>query len=334
MKLNQLINVNNMVFESVVDKINYTKLLEAESNNPTPATSELLEKLYDSLLKKSNIDYDTIPNSKGDVEKYHGYDTMREALRNINDLSQKQLGKNIDEADVINMALDNIVALKQLYTRGFSLDKDFVILQYNSLVAACVTATSAVLRGYVDYLRSPDGDITIIPSKSVLDGNLLISNLRLFNKSVVSGEYHNTLNTIINTKVKESYNPLKEEFWILPIAIVGGTILLISVLRALVFYFYYARTRLSEELALQSKFLELNTANVSNKNLPASEKKKIIERQKAMSKTLASLSDKLRVNEKKAQETAVKELKKDDAKWTLDTDTNASATQSSGYQMI
>lgn len=327
MTLSELINPMNLVFENTSDRNRYLTLLKEESQKPTQKTMDLIDRLYESLLKKSHYNYDNIPQSKGVITKYEGYANMVETLKVIDELSIEQTKKSLPEVQIIQSAIENIERMKDVFSKGFTINNDFIILQYNTLVAACVTSTNAVLVGYLDYGRSVD-QLEFKPSGSVKDGNLLLSNLNLFNRSVNSGQYENCINTILNTAVKKV---AEESFWLIPVAVVGATILIVSILRALVFYFFYARTLLSEELSLQATFLELNAANVNSKNIPTSDKKRIVNNQAALSKKLRMLADKIRVNDDKANDIAVKQLKKDDSNWMLD---DVQSDSQSAYTLV
>ena len=74
-------------------------LVVTESENPTrqeelrvmavledtssPVRNKYLEKLFDSVISKGHIDFDDIPNSRGNIVEYSGYTNMIEVLENI-----------------------------------------------------------------------------------------------------------------------------------------------------------------------------------------------------------------------------------------------------------
>ncbi len=320
----------------------------------------MVSKLYKSAIEKAHIDFDNIPESKGDIEAYEGYPVMVESLETVKALAQKQsikieeievlektfsnliayrnvyqdgfaLNKSfiqlqynalvaqkqsikIEEIEVLEKTFSNLIAYRNVYQDGFALNKSFIQLQYNALVMACVEATSSIIASYMDYITRPsDIEFKIIKDKKN-NGTHCITILRKYNDSVKSGEYQKLINAIVNHK--DGF--IGMETGMVMVAIVGGALTIVPLLRELIFYFFYSRMKISEYLQIQAMLIELNRSHVESMNLTSKKKKEVLKKQEQMIKTLTKLSDKLKVSQKMATAKTMEEVKKEEKKWTLD----------------
>lgn len=273
----------------------------------------MVSKLYKSAIEKAHIDFDNIPESKGDIEAYEGYPVMLESLETVKALAQKQSIK-IEEIEVLEKTFSNLIAYRNVYQDGFALNKSFIQLQYNALVMACVEATSSIIASYMDYITRPsDIEFKIIKDKKN-NGTHCITILRKYNDSVKSGEYQKLINAIVNHK--DGF--IGMETGMVMVAIVGGALAIVPLLRELIFYFFYSRMKISEYLQIQAMLIELNRSHVESMNLTSKKKKEVLKKQEQMIKTLTKLSDKLKVSQKMATAKTMEEVKKEEKKWTLD----------------
>ena len=269
----------------------------------------MVSKLYDSALNKKHVNFGKIPDSKGKIVDFEGYDSMVEVIGIIRSMS-----KNTPELETLQTAIDNIVGLSQQFELGFKLKKEFVIMTYNSLVMSCVVGTSELISAYVDFVKSPDAvELTFNTSKNS-PSSIIFKNLDNFNMSVKRGEFVKVINTV-NKGDKESFVGTAA---IMTGAFIGGLLLIVPVIRELIFYFYYTRMQLSDYLKLQAEFLEFNKIAVeNNKTMTVDKRKKVIKKQAKVADDLRKLSDKIRVDSQSAERQAVVEIKKENKNYTL-----------------
>ena len=71
---------------SLTEKREILSLTEAEQHK---INNNMINKLFDSALKRAHVDYGSIPSSKGDITKYSGYVNMVESLSVIRTLSEQ-----------------------------------------------------------------------------------------------------------------------------------------------------------------------------------------------------------------------------------------------------
>lgn len=279
-------------------------------------STNLVSKLYSSAIEKTHVDFGNIPTTKGDFTKYSGYTDMVECLQVVDAIAVKSNIK-IKETEIVSKAIGNIVMLRDIFTKGYALNKNFLMLQYTTLAASCVAATSSIIASFVDYVKTPDKvEFTIIQSKTN-QGVIHIDALDQFNKSVASGEYTKVCNTILKDSRALG---LQESAVVITAAVITSVVALVALMRQIVFRFYYNRMKLSDYLEMQATFLRMNKATIeaSESRLSPSERKKVIKKQADLADKLTKWSDKLRVEDVSADSKASREITQQNKTFSLD----------------
>lgn len=303
-----------------------TSLLESEAH---AIDNMMVTNLYKSAISKTHIDFGNIPESKGDVTKYSGYASMNEVLKLIGDIANAQ-NVQLPEVDTVNTALDNLVANRELFVRGFKLDKEFVIFQYNILVYAAVEATSTIISSYVEYIKRPDAiDFKII--KNPLHGGAVsILNLDKFNKAVKNGDFSKAINVVLKSG-RENFAGAAA----MGVLITGAVLSIVPIMRELIFAFYYSRMKLSDYLKQQAELLEINKQSIDASTRSARDKQKIVKAQSKRIHFLNTVADKIKVDAKLSGKEAGIELKKENKNWTLGSvQAEKASTDNNGFQLI
>lgn len=265
-------------------------LIKMEALEGEKVDNVMISNLYKLAIEKSNIDFDTIPDSKGDITKYEGYKNMVECLNVVKGLAN-DYGTKVKELEIVETAINNIVNYRAEFTKGFLLGKSFIILLYNLLVSACVEATSIIISSYVDFVKTPtkvEYELIKVPGKL---SHTSLDSLENFNATVKSGEFSKVMRTVCNDKE----NLLGSEV-LVPAFIIIGIVSLVPIMRELTYYFYYSRMTTSEYLKHQAQLLEFNKTSVKNSNLPAQKKKDVLRRQAKVAETFLKISDKIKVD--------------------------------------
>lgn len=313
--------------ETFSDRRELFSLTEAEVNN---VNNNMVNKLFDSAVSKAHVDFDDIPKSKGDISKYTGYKPMVECLNTLRNIAIKS-GHKIPEIDIVEKALDNIVAYRDQFERGFKLNKDYVILQYNTLVMSCVIATSSLISSYVEYIKRIDKiEFSIINPKGY-PGDTCITNLSKFNRSVSSGDFAKAMKAIITSDGQNFTGGVMAGIGLAITGLVVGAFFM----RDIVFYIYYSRVKIADYLRVQSLFLELNKNNINSQSYDATpeKKEKILRKQEELIIKLNKAADKIDISDQVAVNKMKTEIKKENSGWKLD-DVKGGATDTSGFQLI
>jgi hypothetical protein len=293
-------------------------------------TNAMISKLYASGMVKSHLDFEHIPDSKGDITKYTGYKSMMDVIEVLKEISLKSNIK-IKELEIVETAIHNIVNYRSLFEKGFLLEKEFVIMLYNSLVYACSSAVSLLVASYVDFVKKPDRIEFSIVNTNMGPHSICIDNLDKFNLSVKKGDFAKSINYIL---VNERENFLGGEL-IIPVLIVGGIVLLVPIIREVIFYFYYSRMKVSDLLKQQMALLEINKANVqANTTFTATRKKEIMDKQQAAIKRFESLNDMVKINHSVTQTKSMQELKEENSSWKLSEVQPNTDSESSGFKLL
>lgn len=294
--------------EAYSEKTAIYALNEAEQ---AVVNDKMVGNIYQSALKRRDIDFDNIPHTKGNVQKFHGYDNIVGTINVLRQLSKK-FGIKIDELDVVDDALSNLRAYRGTFERGFALEVGFLQLYYNTLVYACVESTSLILSSYVEYVKSINNIEFKLKKGKGIQGNICLDNLKKFNKSVKTGEFSKFAKNLIDGD--------KQNFvggGLAVGAIIGIAASIVPVARELIYYMYESRMKVSEYLDQQSKFLEMNKFRLNSSNMPAPQRNAILNKQGDAINKLEVLSDKIKVNHQLTNKSAEGKLKQDNKQWTL-----------------
>lgn len=284
----------------------------------SPITNRYIENLYKQVITKGHINFGDIPNSKGDIRKYSGYAMMVETLNTAKSISMTDGVKDVNNAvDTVIAAINSIESLSDLYTAGFRTNNEYVMMEYNSFVFACVEATSCILSEYVEFVKNFTTGLYQIKIRNTKyrAGAFFIDQLEKFNRITSSGNYRGYLQSILD-KEKDNFVGATT----VGIATVAISVLLavVPVTRALVYQVFRMRTKLSDALALQAYFLEINKSCVeANTAFDAAKKEKILKKQENIRVLFTRLSDKLKVDVAKATRDSSLDRKKDNASLTL-----------------
>lgn len=277
--------------------------------------NSMITNLYKSAMDKGYVNFDEIPDTKGDITKFSGYDNLLGSINLLKELSGRTNIK-IKEVAIVETALMNIRTYKGQFERGFALNHGFVKMQYNSLVYACLESTSQLISSYVDFVKRVDRtEFTLIRGKGNA-GALCIKNLEHFNESVKKGDFNKVMQHLLQNGRENFLGGSGVLTGAVAITILTASI--IPIMRELVYYFYHSRMVVSEYLQHQAMFLEMNRVNVESSSLPAKERNIIIKKQTEYVKKLNKLSEKIKVNGVITNKTANDELKKENKEWTLD----------------
>lgn len=310
--------IMNILLENCTSHEEKAKLYSLTEAEQAIINDRVVGNIYQSALKKRDINYESIPYSKGDIKKFEGYDNMIATIDMLRQLSKK-FGIKMNELDIVDTALSNIRAYRKTFTSGFSLNNDFLIMYYNSLVYACVESISLILSSYVSYVKNVNAvEFTVKKGKGIY-GSVCINSLEKFNNSIKNGDFSKFSKNILDGN--------KQNFTGSSVAIVTAISVataIVPILRQLVFYFYDTRMTVSEYLDHQSMFLRMNKNSIEAKNVGAEKRNEIIRHQEQYARKIDSISDKIRVNSQMTDKKSHESLKQDNKTYTIKSVTNDS----------
>lgn len=298
------------------ERSNIQLVLEDSSS---PIRSKYLSKLYDSVINKAHIDFDNIPLSKGNIVEYSGYTNMIEVLENILKIAADSKSSSVVEyVNTVKDAIAHMRTLAPIYQSGYKMRNEYIILEYNVMLYTIIQATSALLYEFVDYVKKPNQisiEITLKNNKYKAN-TYYFQQLNKFNKINEKMQYSSYLKAMLQNG-KENFIGVDTAIGIGVVATVALAI--IPILRELVYLYYNTKSNLSDCLAQQAYFLELNKAVVeANSDLNQRNKEQILIKQEKVKNLCTRLSDKLRVTHLKSLDSGKAQLQSDNKLLTID----------------
>jgi hypothetical protein len=284
--------------------------------------TSLTSRLYDNIVDKvDDIDFGTIPLSRGDITKIDNYDQLVDCINIITDILQHYNQPVEPTIGVVSIALQNMIDRADLFTKAYKLDVEMPIIIYNTMALSIVSAVSLMISSCIEFMKLPDDQgFDIAVDKAALaktKDNLLFTDLAKFNKLCASGEFDKAMDFVISGNSKNfAGGGFYLAYTASSVAVSLGLILLIiPVIRELIFFFYYSRTKVSDYFDAQATLLTMNAYNVENSLTRESKnKKEIANRQRKVADAFKKISNFLKVNLKSAEQKSQKDIKDLDSK--------------------
>lgn len=203
---NEIIRENFDISDSGTRKF-IISLDEAEQNQ---VLSTLASALYDKIVQKADqIDFGTIPKSRGDITKVDGFENTMECL-NIMRRLVLEYHEDPKIVDHVLGAIENVRTRRGLFVKGFSLNVELPMVLYNLITMAIEQSVSFLIAVCIQYIKDPETEdiktaLDKVAYKNAKD-NLLYQQLELFNTSCGTKELDKMLDTVIKRggRVSES----------------------------------------------------------------------------------------------------------------------------------
>lgn len=284
---------------------------EADQNNVLTA---LTSRLYDNIVEKvDDIDYGDIPSTKGDVTLLPSYNKIVECLEIMDDIMD-QFKQDKTCLQTVSNALENIKLRKDLFERAFKFNIELPVITYSTMVLAVISGTSLMISSCIDFIKTPaEETFNVVVDKVGLaktKEHMLFINLQKFNKSCASGEFDKAMEYVISNRVKNLTGAMTTGVLVVAgIAGMGLILNIIPILRELIFFFYYTRTRVSDYFEVQANLLQMNAYNLENsQTLDKEDRKKISARQFKIADLFRRISNKIAVKTKEGEVKATKDI--------------------------
>ena len=297
-------------------------LLAVNEADQSKVLVSLTSKLYESVINKiDDIDFGTIPASKGDITKLPNYEIMTKCLANIREILC-EYKQDTHPVDVINESIANLIDSADIWTKAYSMNVELPMVLYNTMVLAVIEGTSFMVSMCVEFIKSPSEDtMKVMIDKSALNKSkqhVTFKNLEAFNDAYRKGQVTKAMSHIITENLgrKNFVGMTGLGIGATIVAIAGLLFCIIPIIRELIFLFYYYRVRVSEFFDVQADMLQISSFNVQNNrlDLTSTEKKNISTKQMKVAERFRKLAKKIEVSGKTAEHDAVMEAKRESSK--------------------
>lgn len=339
--MNRLMEEYNRVVKEhfdLADEATLKTVVYVNEADKSQVLSSLANRLYGKIMKNvADIDFGTIPNTKGDITKMQNYPDLVETLDIIKELLV-YYRQSTSDVDIVINAIANIKNLQRVWEKAFAIDCGIVVILYNTMCLSVVSATSLLIASTIEYIKEPDENKYIMVvqkvSKNKTGEAMMLKNLEKFNKACSTGEIEKTCKELCekNHAVKHEMALLEQDQFLhespipamigaiegLPAIVLSISSLLlligciIPILRELTAMFCYAKQSASDYFAMEADIVRLNAEHVQYSSAKSPEaKKKIRDKQLKIADKLKKMSDTLAVKMSKAATYAQAEVKND-----------------------
>lgn len=176
-------------------------IVNLEDGEQEQLLTALSSKLYDMIVDKvDQIDFGSIPKSRGDITKVDSIENTEECLSIIRQLVM-EYKEDPECVDTVITAIQNIKDRKALFVKSFSLNVELPIILYNTTVLAIEQSVSFLIAVCIAYIKDPDTQsMNAALDKAAYNNakdNLMFRQLYTFNASCASKELESTIEEII-----------------------------------------------------------------------------------------------------------------------------------------
>jgi hypothetical protein len=309
-------------------RVSEARVILEDAENPI--RRKTLDKLYQSIESKDHVDFGYIEKSAGQIIDYSGYSSMRESLKLLKSLNSADIRATrefLNQVSTVETAISNIAGHSYYYQQAFATKCEVLKLEYMSMTAACVEATTSLLYTFADFVRNPaTGEVQPVLKNTKVRGDLFyIEQLRQFNQLVAGNgdSYKKYLKATLNNGTQHFLGV--DDALVVGAAAIVTTVALsiVPITRKLIYSFQDCRRRLTDCLELQAYYLELNRSVVEARDdLSKDKKDKILKKQEAIRLKFLRLADKLRVTSMRNDSLTKRRLEEDNRILTMDNTRN------------
>ena len=117
--------------------------------------NSLSSAMYDNIVAKvDEIDFGTIPISRGDITKVEGFEKTEQCLDIIRRLVM-EYKQSTGVVDVVISAIQNVKDRKGLFIKSYALNVELPMLLYNTIVIYIEKYVSLMIATCIEYIKEP-----------------------------------------------------------------------------------------------------------------------------------------------------------------------------------
>ena len=332
--------VNEFVDLTDRDTLAYVAKLD-EAGQDQLLTS-LTGKLYNKIVEKvADIDFGTIPKSRGDITQIENFESMRECVQIIRDIV-KQYNQPTEPIDQVEAAIQNVKDRERLFSRCYTMNVEIGQILYESTVLSIVSSVSYLIATSIDFIKSPTDETFAMSldrvSYAKTTQSVLYNDLRKFNIACKKGQIDKSIDGIIASGgAKAMSGAIKAAGKVAAVGIVAAIAAkqiliplaknILPLIQSMVYFHYANQQSVSDYFAVQADLLQTNTAQIEYRaDLTPQERKKIIDKQLKVAERLRKISNTFQIKMKSAEVDADKLAKSEYRKFQkeeLENDSNS-----------
>lgn len=296
----------------ITDEQTRKTLISLDEEGQNQVLTALTNKLYNDIVERvDNVDFGDIPNTKGDITKLPNYKKLSDCINTIESIV-KEYKQPVDVVNIAKQAKINLEARKDLWEKAYRYESDLIIMTYETMSLALISSVSYLISTCIEFIKNPGtNEFTVVFDKvgySRAKDSLLFENLKRFNAVCTTGDLDKAFDTILRNHMK-NFTGMEIGAVAAGLAVIAIVLNIIPILRELVFFFYYSRTRVSEYFDIQADLLQMNAQNLQMQDATKTgktgvEKERVIKRQMQVVNMFHKIADFFRVNVKNSESKA------------------------------
>lgn len=288
--------------------------------------TSLTSKLYQNIVNKiDDIDFGTIPNSRGDITAIENYQQMNECLDIILQLVSEYRQNPAAVKTVID-AINNIKDRKAIFSKAYTLNVEFPIIIYNTMTLACVSSISYLITSCIEFIKNDKAQsyemaLDTVAYRKSKDA-MLLKSLEDFNKLCKNHQLDKAMEDIINQN-RKNFAGTAVAATILGALSMGGIAIglvkfILPMLQQTVYFLFHTQQRVSDFFDVQADLLQTNAQSLQYRtNISDSEREAIYNNQMAVVDRFRKYSDKFNINRKKSEAEANNIMRQEKRKYTI-----------------
>lgn len=277
------------VINDVYDLSDYytkKKVLFCNEAQKTSNIEHLTNRLYNHIKANvDNIDFGTIPQSRGDITKIENYENLVDCIDVIHKMVIEYKEKT-DLVDELSTAIENIRRREVIFEKAFATNIDFPIMTYNSTVLSIVSGVSLLIMTCIEYVKNGKDSFELAFDKATYTktkDHVLFTYVRSFNKICAEGTLDKLMNETIKRNLVKRESACPDGYVNEFISVIAGTVgvawgigsIVVSLfkgtsiiygflypIRSFVYYIKYQRVAFADWLDVQADFIQLNAENL------------------------------------------------------------------------
>lgn len=219
--------------------------------------SKLVEVLYKDIMSKSNVDFGSIPQSRGDITKFQHYRTMCNSIDSLNQL----LGDRANEGMIrMNSLHEAIIAEREAFEFGYKVGVEILQYVYCTMVEALMDVISENIVAYVDFLKETQN--VDLPPKPSMKNSRVDKSVDTFLRLRQNGEWKK----LVDHYKREYSKRFFAEALLIGTATVVGVVALLWAIRSLIYTYFYSTVKVDEKARAMSNYLSAVSATETNKD--------------------------------------------------------------------
>lgn len=296
----------------------------------TEKNAILLQKLYTDIIAKSNIDFGTIPDSRGNLVKYSGYPLIQQSMDRINALFS---GVSSEEVTLMNEIHDMIVSCKTDFMYGFTMQNEFVKVTYNTAVMTLYELINICILSYAKKLRSTKG-IDFEFGKVKKKDLIVIKNAKSLLKGYKNGQWNTAMKAFRNNPGLLNVSPATEGSLFgkdvsfgegikgivdtigkvpsiikIPLMAIAAIIGLMMIVRGLISLFWTGVVKIRDYAKVQQKFVDITLRTEEDEGVD----EKTLKFHQTVSNKLGDIANFIEVRVLQSDKKAKEEIRKSNA---------------------